>query len=156
MCVCCLFSHFSHVQLFAILWTIAHQVSLSMGFSRQEYQRGLTCPSAGGLPDPGIEPMFLAFPALQADSLPLSHEGSLKGGITRNQIANICWIIEIQHKLPIGRLLSSVRSPGEKEEETEGEQLKPRRPGCSYFSSLHSTKTLFSRTRHHLARLFQS
>ena len=94
VCVCCLFSHFSHVQLFAILWTIARQVSLSMGFSRQEYQRGLTCPSAGGLPDPGNEPMFLAFPALQADSLPLSHKGSLKGGITRNQIANICWIIE--------------------------------------------------------------
>ena len=30
-------SHFSHVQLFAILWTIAHQAPLSMGFSRQEY-----------------------------------------------------------------------------------------------------------------------
>ena len=29
-------SHFSRVWLFATLWTIAHQASLSMGFSRQE------------------------------------------------------------------------------------------------------------------------
>ena len=27
----------SHVRLFAIPWTIAHQAPLSMGFSRQEY-----------------------------------------------------------------------------------------------------------------------
>ena len=32
----CMLSHFSHVQLFATLWTIAHQASLSMGLSRQE------------------------------------------------------------------------------------------------------------------------
>ena len=35
---------------------IAHQVPLSMGFSRQEYWSGLPFPSAGGPPDPGIEP----------------------------------------------------------------------------------------------------
>ena len=29
---------FSRVRLFATLWTVAHQVPLSMGFSRQEYQ----------------------------------------------------------------------------------------------------------------------
>ena len=44
-----------------------------MGFSRQEYWSGLPFPSPGDLPDPGIEPMS---PALQADSLPLSHQGS--------------------------------------------------------------------------------
>ena len=38
------------------LWTIAHQVPLSMGFSRQEYWSGLPFPSPGGLPNPGIEP----------------------------------------------------------------------------------------------------
>ena len=42
------------------------------GFSRQEYWSGLPCPSPGDLPDPGIEPVS---PALQADSLPLSHQG---------------------------------------------------------------------------------
>ena len=32
-----LLSHFSHVQLFVTLWTVARQASLSLGFSRQEY-----------------------------------------------------------------------------------------------------------------------
>ena len=31
---------FSHVQLFATPWTVAHQTLLSMGFSRQEYWSG--------------------------------------------------------------------------------------------------------------------
>ena len=43
-----------------------------MGFPRQEYWSGLPCPPPGDLPDPGIEP---GFPASQADSLPLSHQG---------------------------------------------------------------------------------
>ena len=55
-------SHFSHVYLFAILWTLACQASLSMGFSRQEYWSGLPFPSPGNLPNPGIEP---GSPALQ-------------------------------------------------------------------------------------------
>ena len=33
----CVLSPFSRVQLFATLWTVAHQVPLFMGFSRQEY-----------------------------------------------------------------------------------------------------------------------
>ena len=35
-----------------------------MGFSRQEYWGGLPCPPPGDLPNPGIEPMSLASPAL--------------------------------------------------------------------------------------------
>ena len=46
----------SHVWLFATLWTVAHPAPLSMGFSRQEYWRGLPFPSPGDPPDPGIEP----------------------------------------------------------------------------------------------------
>ena len=34
--VLCVLSHFSCVQLFSTLWTVARQVPLSMGFSRQE------------------------------------------------------------------------------------------------------------------------
>ena len=45
----------------------AHQASLSMGFSRQEYWSGLPCPPTGYLPDPGIE---AGSPALQEDSVP--------------------------------------------------------------------------------------
>ena len=46
----------SHVQLFATPWTVAYQVPLSVGFSRQEFWSGLPFPSPGDLPDPGIEP----------------------------------------------------------------------------------------------------
>ena len=35
-----------------------------MGFSKQEYWRGLPCSLPGDLPDPGIEPTFLMSPAL--------------------------------------------------------------------------------------------
>ena len=50
----------SHVQLFATLWTIACQASLSMGFSREEYWSRLPFSSPGDLYDPGIK---LASPA---------------------------------------------------------------------------------------------
>ena len=63
----------SHVQLCVTPWTVAHQAPLSMGFPRQEYWSELPFPSPGDLPDPGTE---LVSPSLQADCLPLSHEGS--------------------------------------------------------------------------------
>ena len=37
-------------------WTIALQAPPSMAFSRQEYWSGLSFPSPGDLPNPGIEP----------------------------------------------------------------------------------------------------
>jgi len=43
-----------------------------MGFSRQEYWSGLPFPPPGDLPNPRIKPVS---PALQADSLLLSHQG---------------------------------------------------------------------------------
>ena len=45
-------------------WTVAHQVPLSMEFSRQEYWSGLSFPSPGDLPNPGIELASLASPPL--------------------------------------------------------------------------------------------
>ena len=45
-------------------WTVARQVPLSMGFSRQEYQKGLPFPPPGNLPNPGIKPMSLMSPEL--------------------------------------------------------------------------------------------
>ena len=48
----------SHVQLFAIVWTVAYQAPPSMGFSRQECWNGLPFPSPGDLPNSGIEPGF--------------------------------------------------------------------------------------------------
>ena len=54
-------------------WTVAHQASLSMVFSRQEYWSGLPFSTPGNFPDPGIEPVS---PALAGASLQLSHWGS--------------------------------------------------------------------------------
>ena len=68
---------FSHVWLFATLWTADPQAPLSVGFSRQEYWRRLPFPSPGDLPDPGIKPALPASPALQVDTLWLSCPGSL-------------------------------------------------------------------------------
>ena len=68
-----LFSRSVTTNSFATLWTVACQAPLSMGFSRQEYCSELPFPPPGDLPNPGIEPTS---PALQANSLPLSHWGS--------------------------------------------------------------------------------
>ena len=57
-------SHFSRIRLFATLWTVACQVSLSMGFFRQEHWDGLPCAPPGDLPNPGIEPVSLKSPTL--------------------------------------------------------------------------------------------
>ena len=51
----CVLSCFSPVRLFAAPWTVARQAPLSMGFSRQEYWSGLSCPSTGDPPYPGIK-----------------------------------------------------------------------------------------------------
>ena len=72
----CVLSCFGHVRLFATEWNIAQQAPLSMGFLREEYWDGLPFPPPGDLPDPGIEPTSHVTPALQVDSLLLSHLGS--------------------------------------------------------------------------------
>ena len=69
----------SHFWLFVTLWTVARQVPLFTGFSRQEYWSGLPCPSPGDLPHPGIEHMSPVYPALQADFLPAEPSGQPKG-----------------------------------------------------------------------------
>ena len=68
--ICYVLSPFSRVQL-CNPWMAARQAPLSIGFSRQEYWSGLPCPSPGDLSDPRNPPV------LQADSLPLSHCGSV-------------------------------------------------------------------------------
>ena len=62
-CVCA-----KSLQLCLILCSlmdcVAHQASLSVGFSRQEYWGGLACPPPGNLPNPVIEPTSLRSPTL--------------------------------------------------------------------------------------------
>ena len=59
VCVCVCARVLSCVQLF-----VAHQAPLSMGFARQEYWSGLLLSPPGDLPNPGIEAMPPASPAL--------------------------------------------------------------------------------------------
>ena len=66
-----MYSH-SIVSNSATPWTVAHQASLSMGSSRQEYWSGLPFPPPRDHPDPGIKPSSPVF----SDSLLLSHLGS--------------------------------------------------------------------------------
>ena len=58
--------------LFANVWTVAHQASLSMGFSKQEYWSGLPFPLPGDLPNPGIKPTSLCLLHWQAGSVPVA------------------------------------------------------------------------------------
>ena len=57
----------NHVQLFATPWTITHEAPVFMGFSRQEHWSRLPCPPPGDLPDPGIEALPPASPALPGE-----------------------------------------------------------------------------------------
>ena len=71
----CTPSDFICVQFFAPLWTVALQAPLSMGFSRQEYWSGLSCPLPGDRPEPRTEPQFLMSTALAGGFLPLTPPG---------------------------------------------------------------------------------
>ena len=73
---------FSHVQLFAALWSVAHQDPQSMGFSRQESWSELLFPPPQDLSDPGMEHTTPVSPALQADSFPLWWETITEKGST--------------------------------------------------------------------------
>ena len=100
---------FSRVQLFATLWTVAHQAPPSMGFSRQEYWSGLPFPSPGNLTNPGIEP---SFPALQADALPseppgktsIPKKGNAKECSDYHTTAFISHVSKVMLKIPQARL----------------------------------------------------
>ena len=57
-------SCFTYTQLFAMLWTVAHQAALAMCFSRQEHWSGLPRPSPGDLLNPGVKHRSLISPVL--------------------------------------------------------------------------------------------
>ena len=65
VCVCvCVQSHFSSVQLFATLWTVACQAPLLTGYSKVRKWGRLPWHFPGDLPNPGTEPKSLTSPAL--------------------------------------------------------------------------------------------
>ena len=62
-------------KLLLLCLTLCDPMDCPQGFCRQEYWSGLPCPSPGDLPDPGIEHVSLASPAL-AGGLSLGHLGN--------------------------------------------------------------------------------
>ena len=80
---CCLVRVMSYC--FETPRTVAHQASLSIGFSRQEYWSGLPFPSPGELPDPGTEPMHPVPPALAGDFSTTEPPGKLPTPSTSTQ-----------------------------------------------------------------------
>ena len=80
----------SRVRLFATPWTVACQAPLYMEFSRQEYWSGLSFPSPGDLPDPGIEP---GSPTLQADTLTSEPPGKLMYSTVCLQIMTVLLLV---------------------------------------------------------------
>ena len=65
----------SHIQLFATLWTIAHQAPTSMGFCRQEYWSGRHALLQGIFPIRGSNLHLFYLLHWQAGSLPLALPG---------------------------------------------------------------------------------
>ena len=78
----------------AILWTVAHQPPLSIGFSSHKYWSGLPCPPPGDLPNPGIELKSLRSPALVGGLffffLPLVQPGKAKAGLVVLNSLDFC------------------------------------------------------------------
>ena len=75
VCVCVRACMLSYAQLFVTPWTVAHQASLSMEFSREEYWCGLPFPTPGIFLTQGLNPHLLCLLHWEAGSLPLTLPG---------------------------------------------------------------------------------
>ena len=91
-CVCVCVLH--HVWLFATPWTVAHQASLCMKFSGQEYWSRLPFPPLGDLPHPGIKPLS---PALASRFL--THWATLEAPSNKVRLSQM----HIQGAVPQGQ-----------------------------------------------------
>ena len=85
----CVLKSLSRVQLLATPWIVAHQTSLSMEFSRQEYWRRFPFPTPGDLPDPGIEPASPLASALAGGFFTTVPPGSPSFSIKKQKIWEI-------------------------------------------------------------------
>ena len=76
---------------FATPWTVVCQLLCPWDFPGKKYWSGLPFPSPGDLPNPGIES---ASSALQVDSFPLNHLGSLTPSYPSNvEMLTIVWVL---------------------------------------------------------------
>ena len=86
---------------FATPWTVAHQVSLSMGFPRKQYCNGLAFPSPVDLPDPGTE---LESPVLARGYFTTKPPEKLK---TKSTEAVVCDVTHSQDNFDAGLSLTT-------------------------------------------------
>ena len=82
----------SHVLLFVTPWTVACQAPLSMSFCRKEYWSGLSFPSPGDLPDPGIKSTPLVSPALAVRFFTTSARWEFNGAISYIEVFKPSWV----------------------------------------------------------------
>ena len=90
----CVLSWFSHIWLCdptVLCDPRGPQAPLSMQFFRQEYWSGLPCPPPGDLPDPGIKPASLMYPALTCEFFTTNTTWDTL--IYINKIFIKCWFI---------------------------------------------------------------
>ena len=86
-------------------WTVAHQATLSMGFSRQGYWSALPFPSPGDLPDLGIKPVSCIGRRFFTAELP--GKWGFPGGASGKETACQC-----RRKRDEGSIPGLGRSPG--------------------------------------------
>ena len=86
-------------------WYVTLQAPLSMGFSRHEYWSGLSYPSPGDLPDPGIEAMSVTSPAVAAGFVTTSTTWealSASRVLLKNYLLFcLCWVFTAAHELSL-------------------------------------------------------
>ena len=88
-CVCVCAQLLSHVRLFVTPWTVVHQAPLSMRFSSKNTGMGCHLLLPGAFQTRGVNLCLLHVFYWQADSLQLSHPGSLLT-IVPTEITMIC------------------------------------------------------------------
>ena len=84
---------------------MVRQVSLSMGFSRQEYWNRLPCPSPGDLPNPGMEPMS---PALAGGFFTTEPPGKPIESLHNTYYLFMGWNLEISILFPPSEVVKAL------------------------------------------------
>ena len=89
--MCCVLSHFSHVQLFATPWNVALQAPLSMRILQARILEWVALPSSRESSDPGIKPVYLVFPALAGEFFTIEPLGKpRRGSVQFSSVTQSC------------------------------------------------------------------
>ena len=97
-------------------WTVARQVTLSMGFCRQEYWSELPFPPPGDLPDPGLEPESPAlasrFFTTEPPGKPVTYKGTVSS-LKKESTHAVMWMAKDSvwfHLLEVPRVVRFIET----------------------------------------------